>query len=182
MSYSLSNSAAAVLGMLALGARSGYEIKRAGERSLRFFWALGPPQIYAELRRLEEARLISGTDASRGQRARRSYRVTAAGRRALHGWLTASGTGQLELRDPEFLRLFFADALEPDEVRARIAAMRDRAERALEHFDREVMPAADRTAELGHTYPREVARFGVELQRFIVDWCERFEREGPHAA
>ena len=49
----LSNTSAAVLGMVVLGARSGYEIRRAAEKSVRFFWALGPPQIYAELKRLK---------------------------------------------------------------------------------------------------------------------------------
>src|SRR5919199_3710954 len=86
---SLSNSAAAVLGMIALGARSGYEIRRAAELSLRFFWALGPPQIYAELSRLEEAGLITGQDDSRGRRPRRRYEVTARGRAALRQWASA---------------------------------------------------------------------------------------------
>src|SRR3954470_9910492 len=108
----LGNNAAAVLGMIALGARSGYEIQRAAELSLRFFWALGPPQIYAELRRLEEAGLVRGRDEARGRRARRVYAVTAKGRRALRRWLTAPGSGTLELRDAELLRIFFADALE----------------------------------------------------------------------
>ena len=110
-SVSLSNSAAAVLGMVALGARSGYEIRRAAELSLRFFWALGPPQIYAELKRLEQEGLITGRDDARGGRARRLYEITPAGEQALQAWLTdPDDVGALELRDPELLRLFFADA------------------------------------------------------------------------
>src|SRR3954465_14099805 len=84
--HQLGTAAAAVLGMVALGARSGYEVRRAAELSLRFFWALGPPQIYAELGRLEEAGLIAGRDESRGRRARRVYKVTAVGKRALEAW------------------------------------------------------------------------------------------------
>src|SRR3954465_11421430 len=84
--HPLANAAAAVLGMVALGARSGYEIRRAAELSLRFFWALGPPQIYAELGRLEEAGLVAGQDESRGRRARRTYAITKAGERALGPW------------------------------------------------------------------------------------------------
>ena len=102
----LSNSAASVLGMVSLGARSGYEIRRAAERSLRFFWALGPPQIYSELRRLEEAGLLSGFDDARGNRPRRSFEITDAGRDALREWLTSSEPSSLEMRDGEMLRLF----------------------------------------------------------------------------
>src|SRR4051794_26996301 len=176
------NAGAAVLGMIALGARAGYEIKRAGERSLRFFWALGPPQIYAELKRLEASGLIAGADDARGQRPRRTFELTAAGRRALHAWLTRADADPLELRDPEMLRVFFADALAPEELRAQVARMRERAEQTIARFEREIVPAAERTAEHGHAYPREVARFGLELQRLMLDWCERLEAaagDGP---
>src|SRR5947209_12971105 len=105
---SLGNSAAAVLGMVILGARSGYEIRRAAELSLRFFWALGPPQIYSELTRLEEAGLVKGRDDSQGRRPRRCYETTARGRSALKQWVTARQDAALELRDALFLQLFFA--------------------------------------------------------------------------
>jgi PadR family transcriptional regulator AphA len=171
----IGNAAATVLGMIALGARSGYEIKSAGDRSFRFFWALGPPQIYAELQRLEEAGLIKGTEEARGRRRRRTFSITRAGRRALHDWLAADHPAPLEVRDPELLRLFFADELSPQEVREHVAAMRRRSERVLARFEQDVLPAAERTAERGFAYPREVARFGVELHEFIVGWCERMQ-------
>ena len=171
----VSNAAATVLGMIALGALSGYDIKRAGDRSFRFFWALGPPQIYAELKRLEEAGLIEGTEEAGGRRRRRTFSIPRAGRGALHDWLAADLPAPLEVRDPELLRLFFADLLSPAEVRAHVAAMRRRSERALTRFEQDILPAADRTAERGFAYPREVARFGVEMHEFIVAWCDRMQ-------
>ena len=77
----LSGTALAVLGLLALRRRSGYEIKQAIDRSTRFFWNASYGQIYPELRRLAAAGLIEGEDASRGGRARTVYGVTAEGRR-----------------------------------------------------------------------------------------------------
>jgi DNA-binding PadR family transcriptional regulator len=172
----LTNASASVLGMVALGARSGYEIRRSAERSLRFFWALGPPQIYAELRRLEDAGLLRGSDDARGQRPRRTFEVTRAGARALREWLERDEPAALELRDGELLRLFFADALPRAAAAARVEVVRRRSERALAHFEAEILPPADRTAAAGFEFPREVARFGVELHEFIAGWCERLER------
>lgn len=169
----MTNSSAAVLGMVVLGARSGYDIRRAAERSLRFFWALGPPQIYAELKRLEAAGLIDGRDDARGSRARRAFEATEAGERALRRWLTHGDVGTLEIRDPEMLRLFFADAVERADVLDRAGLIRRRSEQALEHFDREIAPAAARTREAGAEFPEHVAEFGRELHEFIVDWCDR---------
>src|SRR3954447_8687856 len=151
--HPLANAAAAVLGMVALGARSGYEIRRAAELSLRFFWALGPPQIYAELGRLEEAGLVAGHDESQGRRARRVYAVTKAGKRALEAWGRSSDRAPLELRDPLLLRLFFGDFSGEAGVRHQLEAMRRRSRAALETFEEEILPAATRTADAGHSRP-----------------------------
>ena len=67
----------AVLGLIASTPRSGYDIKRIVDRSIRHFWAASYGQIYPELKRLEEAGWIAGDDASNGGRARRVYRITA---------------------------------------------------------------------------------------------------------
>jgi DNA-binding PadR family transcriptional regulator len=169
---SLSNSAAAVLGMIALGARSGYEVRRAAELSLRFFWALGPPQIYAELSRLEKAGLVAGHDDSQGRRPRRSYQATSLGQTALREWATSRQPAPLELRDVLLLQLFFADIADPADVTALLERIRERSMQALATFEEQIMPAAARTAQRGVGQPKVVAEFGVALHQFIVSWCD----------
>lgn len=173
----LTNTTASVLGMVALGERSGYEIQRAAERSVRFFWSLGPPQVYSELRRLEADGLIEGRDEARGRRPRRVFDITEAGRAALREWQTAGESAPFALRDGDLLRLFFADSLEPGEAIERVAAMRERSQRTLELWRTEITPAAARAGEAGADFPGIVAGFGRELHEFIVAWCERTERE-----
>src|SRR4029078_7561434 len=99
-----------ILGLLALGPRSGYEIKTTVDRSTRFFWAASYGQIYPELKRLESEGLVVGEDSPNGRRARRVYRLTDAGGAELERWLLGRDT-TVELRDENLLRLFFADAL-----------------------------------------------------------------------
>src|SRR3989442_13685303 len=99
-----------VLGLLALGARTGYDVKRVVDKSIRYFWAASYGQIYPELRRLEEAGWIEGEHAPRGGRARRGYKLTPARRRALPAWLHGPQT-RIEMRAQPLPRLFFADTL-----------------------------------------------------------------------
>src|SRR3954471_7776532 len=99
-----------ILGFLSLGARTGYEIKAAVDRSTRFFWAASYGQLYPELKRLEQEGLIAGEDAPSGGGGPRAYRLTQAGRKALDEWLHGREL-TVELRDESLLRLFFADAL-----------------------------------------------------------------------
>src|ERR1044072_1314839 len=68
-----------ILGLLGLGSRTGYDVKRVVDRSIRHFWAATYGQIYPELKRLEDAGWIKGEHAPRGGRARRVYSITPAG-------------------------------------------------------------------------------------------------------
>ena len=67
----LSPTAYVILGMLRLGARSGYDIKRWVEVSTRVFWTISQAQIYPTLAQLEELGLIEGVDQPTGKRRRR---------------------------------------------------------------------------------------------------------------
>src|SRR5437868_9617560 len=79
MGDQLSGTALAVLGLLALRPRSGYEIKQTIDKTTRFFWNASYGQIYPELRRLAAAGLVEGEAAPRGGRARTIYRLTDEG-------------------------------------------------------------------------------------------------------
>src|SRR5947209_4403689 len=99
-----------VLGMVRLGARSGYEIKQAVEISLRFFWTISPAQIYPSLERLEQSGLIQGTSEHLGGRRRRTFTITKMGETVLREWLREQEPMRFELRDIGLVKLFFADA------------------------------------------------------------------------
>src|SRR3954451_22359201 len=104
-----------VLGMLRLGAGSGYAIKKFSDLSTRYFWATSYAQVYPELARLEKEGLVDRRDDPRGARRRSVYEVTAAGERALLGWLRSRRFAPPKVRIEGVLRLFLADALPPDE-------------------------------------------------------------------
>src|ERR1700743_2790949 len=64
-----------ILGMVRLGAGSGYAIKKAADVSTRFFWPMSLAQVYPELGRLERAGLLSRTEDSLGGRERFAYEL-----------------------------------------------------------------------------------------------------------
>ena len=111
----LSKTSYVILGMLRTRSHTGYEIKALVDGSTRFFWAASYGQIYPELKRLEEAGLVKGEAASRGARRRRSFSLTAAGRRELEDWISSGEPLHSELRHEGLLRFFFADVVDPAE-------------------------------------------------------------------
>ncbi|WP_409056204.1 PadR family transcriptional regulator [Streptomyces sp. SYP-A7185] len=112
----------AVLGLLSFpGERTGYELKKWADASLRhFYWSPAISQIYAELRRLEAlGYATSRRSGPEEPRAKRSYSITAEGRAALIGWAGGAGdAGPAVLKHPLLLRVWLGHLAAPEHLRA----------------------------------------------------------------
>ena len=161
----LSATAYVILGSLAWGPSSGYDIKAAVDRSVRFFWAASYGQIYPELRRLSEAGLVKGVAEPESGRKRTVYSLTAAGRRALEDWL-AQEPQAFETRDEGLLKLFFADA-SPHTAAASLDAKRRYHEDKLKQ-----LRAIEATGK-PEGCTALVLRYGIESSEWLIDWCAR---------
>ncbi len=159
----------AVLGLIALEPRSGYDVKRIVDRSIRHFWAASYGQIYPELRRLEEAGWITAEDARNGGRRRTVYRITPAGRKGLLAWQHGHET-RIELRDESLLRLFFADTLPREDALGLLEGRREGYRQMLDYLQ-----GLDDGTGKDPTFVDVVYRWGLDYCRWGIDWCDRQE-------
>ena len=166
----------AVLGLVAMEPRSGYDVKRIIDKSVRHFWAASYGQIYPELRRLEEAAWIEGDDAPRGGRSRRVYRVTPEGRQALQAWLHGHET-RIELRDESLLRLFFADTLPYENALALLRGRREGYRGMLAY-----LRSLDDGQGKDPPFVDLVYQWGLDYCEWGIEWCDRHERRLRQAA
>jgi DNA-binding PadR family transcriptional regulator len=166
-----------VLGMLRLGAKSGYAIKKATDISTRFFWSTSLAQVYPELSRLDDAGLVDREEDPRGARARSSYEVTAEGEEALLSWLRSPREAPPQFRSEGVLRLFLADALPREDqlalVRRLLAGIRE----TEAEMRAEILPLAEDLEGEGWRYPAVVARLGADTYAYAIEWLERLESE-----
>ena len=166
-----------VLGMLRLGARSGYAIKKAADISTRVFFPTSLAQVYPELARLEGHGLVTRREDPHGNRARAAYTLTKQGEEALVKWLRSERFVPTQFRDEGLLRLFFADALSHEDQVALVRRVRDRARRAQRWMQTAVLPAAEAIERTGFRHPHTVARLGADTYGFLADWLDRLEAE-----
>ena len=76
-----------LLGLLAEPA-SGYDLKRAFDTAINYFWYADIAQVYRTLQRMEEKGLLKSKEVLSDQGPpRKVYRRTAAGRKQLFAWL-----------------------------------------------------------------------------------------------
>ncbi len=105
-----STSRFAILGVLSLGAMSGYDVKKLIERSIAHFWNESYGQIYPSLNRLAaEGFAERRREKQRGKPDRHVYSLTPKGREELARWLAVPARHE-PFRSELLLKLFLGDA------------------------------------------------------------------------
>lgn len=166
-----------MLGMLRLGARSGYAIKKTADLSTKYFWPTSLAQVYPELARLEDAGLVSRSDDPHGGRTRSAYKLTDAGETALLTWLRSSRQAPVQVRDEGLLRLFFADALPPSDQITMVRRVRESDQAAETRIRTGILPLAHTAKQSGTRFPIVVAELSADIYAYAAEWLTRLESE-----
>ncbi|GAA3734097.1 helix-turn-helix transcriptional regulator [Plantactinospora mayteni] len=160
-----------LLGLLAEGPASGYDLAQRFQQLLGAVWPAQHPKIYAELGRL----VADGHIAvhSEGPRRRRAYQITDSGLAEVRHWLTATEVDHTVRLQP-LLRSVFFWLMEPDELRRHLAEeARYYAESAALY--RRYAEAKDR-GEVGTSPQTQSIRVAAEaatrLHQALADWAE----------
>jgi PadR family transcriptional regulator, regulatory protein AphA len=167
----LTPTARVILGMLKLGAQTGYEIKQVTDVSTRFFWGASYGQIYPELRKLERAGFVTAEDDPRGGRRRRTYRLTEAGERTFHDWLVADEPLEYAVRDEALLKIFFGDVGSPGELLENVRRLRRDHEGRLARFRKIEAGVKRRDATV------RALEYGIAFLEWNVRWWRGVEEE-----
>ncbi len=171
----LSSTSHVILGMLAQGPRSGYDIKQYVDKSTRHFWAASYGQIYPDLKRLADAGLVEGESTPSGGRQRIVFSITETGRAALHEWLTSPAEPLAEIRDEALLKIFFADLLTLEETAAVLRTKRAIHQRTLDQLESQVEPARASRAAMSLRPMPMALDYGIQFHRWAVAWCDETE-------
>jgi DNA-binding PadR family transcriptional regulator len=95
----------ALLGLLAHDPKHGYDLKNELEQALGGHWEINFGQIYTTLARMERDGLVEVVDEDRDGRGKKTYRLTASGRKELSVWLEEPVEKPRQFRDEFFIKL-----------------------------------------------------------------------------
>jgi DNA-binding PadR family transcriptional regulator len=160
----------AVLGLLAFGERSGYDLARAADRSIVFIWTPSRSQIYKVLPRLVAAGLASSRAVEQQRRPDKAlYRVTPAGMRVLRAWIDEVEEDPAGGSSVFLLKVLFGGFTEPEAAAAQLEAYRDYAARRLERYEEiERNPSPERTI-----FGLLALQHGIAHARATTEWADR---------
>jgi len=165
-----------VLGMLRLGATSGYAIKKAADASTSRIWPVSLAQVYPELARLERHGLVVRHEDPHGARARARYELTEEGEGALVAWLRSPSETEIQIRAEGMLRIFFIDAL----PRREQVVLADRAQELIRDlrahmYDKDLRGPLDDFDEHGIRGPLLLGRLNEAMLERGQEWCAQLE-------
>ncbi|MFF1836174.1 PadR family transcriptional regulator [Streptomyces sp. NPDC058231] len=163
----------ALLGLLADGPASGYDLLGTFRTTLSNVWPATQSQIYTELTKLDAAGLTRV--AAEGPRGRKTYEITEPGRTELRHWLLEVDPSGYR-RNDILLRVFLLGAVEWDEARE---FLHRRTEFARErHAEFESMgKTTDWDDSALSVYGRLTLEWGKRFTQMQAEWSEWAEKE-----
>ncbi|MEP6909140.1 MAG: PadR family transcriptional regulator [Actinomycetota bacterium] len=164
----------AILGLLARGPQSGYDLKRAIDGSVGYFWGPAKSQIYAVLPRLVEAGYATSRKVAQARRPDKEvYRITSSGRAALRSWIEETPTSPTPDRNPLLLKIFFGDYASAEVLLEQVRGRRAEMEQLKAELD-----AIDERARGGSNdfFPQLTRMYGRRYAEAIISWADDVER------
>ena len=158
----------AVLGLLANGPASGYDLLKAFDISLANVWPATQSQLYGELGKLDTAGLIKV--AFEGPRGRKAYEITDEGRDELRHWLIEVEPTRVR-RSDMLLRVFFLNTVTPAEAAAYLSREAAHAVGMSGELERLVtsIPWGDDPLSV---YGRIALEWGLRFYRMQAEWAD----------
>ena len=162
----------ALLGLLAVEPASGYDLKRAINRSTYFIWNATGPQIYNTLHKLrEEGFITSKSQAQKGKPDKHIHTITASGRMALKTFMSEPIRTSVT-RDEVLLRIFFGNFASRKTIERELLSYLDRIRR-----ERAFMQATEAKITAHPGKKHEARRFQLLSLRIKVAQFRAMEQE-----
>ncbi len=119
----------ALLGLLAVEPASGYDLKRAIDRSTYFIWNATGPQIYNTLHKLRDEGYVTSKSLPQvGKPDKQIHTITSRGRTALQEFMNEPIRASVT-RDEVLLRIFLGNFASKDTMRRELVAYLERIRR-----------------------------------------------------
>jgi PadR family transcriptional regulator AphA len=163
----------ALLGMLSLGPMTGYDLKKAIEASIGYFWQEHYAQIYPMLKQLtREGLTTSHIEEHEGKPDRHVYALTDKGREELQRWLAGPVESQV-LRHELLLKLFFGKQVPFPVSIEHIQQYRELQVQLLHIVEKTEAHIKDVAAENPNfPYWLIALSYGKHNAEAIIEWCD----------
>lgn len=167
-----------ILGFLNYRPMSGYDLAKAFESSLGFFWHAQNSHIYLELKKLEKKGFICGETVIQSERPNKKiFSITDMGRNEFMNWLAEGGVeDDLHFKSAFLMKVFFGGNMTP----AQSADMMRKFKADCEAYLKRMGSIPESIENYGSDkedyqtiYWQFTADFGYSFIKTCIEWAER---------
>ena len=166
----------AILGLLSHEPKTGYEIKKRMDTTLKFFWGASYGSIYPALSNLVKEERVTKYETKENGRDKVIYTITEAGREHLREWLQVP-VEKDEIRYETLLKVFFGSEIGKEVTLEHINNFKDKIEKEQSILlSMEKQLEQIKTTDDTHLYYLLTAKFGVKVYKAYLEWCDETEQ------
>ena len=161
----------AVLGLLAAGPLSGYDIKKIVDQSIGFFWNENFGHLYPILGRMAREGLVTmSLGEKKAGPVKKVYSITARGRKELMAWLKEPAE-ENPVRNELLLKIFFSGRTGGGEVRDMVRAeLRKNRELVEVYSGIQARIAGSKSGDA--PFWKMTLDFGIRKANMVIEWCD----------
>lgn len=162
----------AILVLLTEQPMSGYDLAKAFDTSIGFFWKADHQQIYRELGRLKDKGLVAAEEVVQSGRPNKLvYTITASGLAAVRAW-SRRPSAAAPIKDDLLVRLYALDQVDLGAMREQLGERyeyhADRLRRFETILQRGYADGAATTRQLGRLLG---LKMGLRYEQACAEWC-----------
>lgn len=162
-----------ILGLLSYKDNTGYELTKMINSNGLFFWQAQQSQVYREIVKLEEDKLICANEESTPHK--KIYSLTPDGKNALIEWLNEKDIiSSIEIRNPLVMKLFFSNIADRDKT----IGMLEEYKAECRHMLDEIAESQQETLSMAKNKQDTVffslnSFYGVGFYNFSIEWADK---------
>lgn len=174
-----------ILAILSSEPKTGYQLSKDVEGSIRFFWQATHQQVYRDLASLEQSGFVKHKEVIQEEKPdKKVYSITKAGTKELLRWMEEPSELPAT-RDSFMIKLFMGHLIEPETL------LKDLRHQKVIHENKQTLlrdiemryPRNFKSMPLEQKYMYMTLRRGILLGQAWLAWCEEVEAflERPRA-
>jgi PadR family transcriptional regulator, regulatory protein AphA len=166
----LSTTTWSILGMLTVAEMSGYDLLKAVEGSIGYFFSPAKSHVYTELRKLVSMGYATERYVRQKDRPdKRLYKINPTGMKALRGWLAREDEEPESMSSEIILKLFFGKEMDQEALLAKLKRNREECVSSLQEFKELEKFIADKDEVF---FPYMTLRCGIAHTRASIRWMD----------
>lgn len=169
----------ALLTMLEIEERSGYELMKLFDQSIGFFWPSSFQQVYRDLETLEEKSFISAEKVEQtGKPDKKIYSITTAGVEELRHW-QGRPSKPMKIKDPLLIKVIGGHRMDKDQLLSDISRQQQHHQSKLDNYLDllSVFDAMDADEYEKNRMPYQTLKLGIKFESAWLEWANELTDE-----